>query len=172
MLNLVVVAQPAHSLHYLGNTSLVIGTKQSGSISHDDVLAYMCLKLRELSRARHDTLREHDVAAVVVLDDTRTNVGTATVGRCIIVRDESDCGDVLLGVSLKRGVDVALLVHLNIAQALALKFLLKVFGEYQLLGSTRNGIRLFARLGVELGVVQKSFGYFHFYRYVCSINVI
>ena len=71
--------------------------------------------------------------------------------------DESYGRDVLLGVGLERSVDVALLVHLNIIESLALKFLFEVLGENELLGSARHCSRLLARLRVELGIVQKSF---------------
>ena len=50
MLNLVMVAQPAHSLNNLGYASLVVGSEQSGSIGNDNVLADVSLKFWEFGR--------------------------------------------------------------------------------------------------------------------------
>ena len=52
------------------------------------------------------------------------------------MRDETDGRDVLLHVGFQRGVDIALLVHLHIAQTFALKLLFQILGEDELQGQT------------------------------------
>ena len=42
VLYLVVVAQPAHGLHYFRNTCLVVSTEQSMTVCHDKVLSLVC----------------------------------------------------------------------------------------------------------------------------------
>ena len=39
--HLVMVAQPAHGLHNLGNSCLVVCSKECGSIGYDEVFAHM-----------------------------------------------------------------------------------------------------------------------------------
>ena len=39
--HLVMVAQPAHGLHNLGNSSLVVCSKECGSVGYDEVFAHM-----------------------------------------------------------------------------------------------------------------------------------
>lgn len=48
MLDFVVVAQIAHRLYDFGNTSLVVGSQQSGAVCDDDVFALMGFQLRNL----------------------------------------------------------------------------------------------------------------------------
>ena len=161
MLHFVVVAQPAHCLHNLSDTCLVVGTEQSGSVGNDDVLADVSLQLRELCRRTDDTFRENDVAAVVILYDAWADIRSTAVGRRVVVRDEANRRNVLLRVCLQRSIDVALLVHLNVAHALALKLLFQILGEDELLRCARHGLRLLARLRIELCVFKKSFGNIH-----------
>ena len=80
VLHFVVVAQPAHCLHNLSDTGLVVSAEQSGSVGNDDILADVCLQLRELCRRADDAFRENDVAAVVVLYDARADVRSTAVG--------------------------------------------------------------------------------------------
>ena len=51
VLDFVVVAQIAHRLYDFGNTSLVVGSQQSGAVCDDDVFALMGFQLRELVHA-------------------------------------------------------------------------------------------------------------------------
>ena len=51
VLDFVVVAQIAHRLYDFGNTSLVVGSQQSGAVCDDDVFALMGFQLRELAHA-------------------------------------------------------------------------------------------------------------------------
>lgn len=69
------------------------------------------------------------------------------------MRDKSDSRNLLLGVCLQCGIDVALLIHFDVAQSLTLQFLFKVLGEDKLFRGARYCLRIFARLCVELGVV-------------------
>ena len=39
--HLVMVAQPAHGLHNLGYSSLVVGSKKRGAVGHDEVFAHV-----------------------------------------------------------------------------------------------------------------------------------
>ena len=50
VLYLVMVAQPAHGLHYLGYSRLVVSPQQGVAVGHDDVLALMLKQFREFSR--------------------------------------------------------------------------------------------------------------------------
>ena len=51
VLDFVVVAQIAHRLYDFCNTSLVVGSQQSGAVCDDDVFALMGFQLRELAHA-------------------------------------------------------------------------------------------------------------------------
>ena len=161
VLNLLVVAQEADGLHDFGNACLVVGSEQRGAIGDDEVLAYVLEQFGELLGAADDALREQDVAAIVVVDDARMDIGSRAVGAGVVVGDEADGGRLLLGVGLQRGVDVALVVHLDIAQAFVLEFFFQILGEYELFRRTGHTLRVFARLCVELGIVQKPFGNVH-----------
>ena len=153
VLHLLVIPQPAHRLHNLRYARLVVSSQQRVSVSHDQVLAHMAQQLREFLRTADDALRQQDVAAVILSHDMRLDVSPRAVRARVVVRDESDGRYVALRVSLQRGVDIALLVHLHVAQSLALQLLLQVFCENKLFGGTGHAVALFRRLCVELCIV-------------------
>ena len=161
VLHLGMVAQPAHGLDDLGDAGLVVGAQQRGAVGDDEVLTLVGEQLGEHLRRGDDARRKLDVAAVVALDDTGLDVGTTGVEGGIVVGDEADGGNGLVGVGGKGGVDVAFLVHLDFLQALLLQLFLEVAGEDELLRVAGYGLGLIDRLGVKLGVVDKSFCYFH-----------
>ena len=68
--------------------------------------------------------------------------------------DESNGGG--MGVALQRGVDIAALVHLHIAESLALEFLPEIVGEDELLRGAGHAVAILCRLCVELRIFQKS----------------
>ena len=101
----------------------------------------------------------------------RLDVGTRAVGRGVVVRDEADGGHLLFDVRLQRGVEIALVVELHVAEALALKFRPQVFGKNQLFRRTRHALAVLSRLRVEFGVVKESFGNIHFFVLYLSAKI-
>ena len=77
------------------------------------------------------------------------------------MRNEADSGNLLLGIGLQRGVDIALLVHLYVAKPFVLKLFPQVFGKNQLLLGTRHAIAVLSRLRIEFGIVQEPFNNVH-----------
>ena len=75
--------------------------------------------------------------------------------------DEAYRGYILLRVRLQCGIDVALPVHLHVAEAFCLQLVAQELGEYKLLACTRHGLAVFGRLCVELHIIQESFCYVH-----------
>ena len=69
MLYLRVLHEINHSLDYLGNTSLVIGSEESMAVGDDDVFAYVRFQFRELGWASDDVSLgiENNVAAIILL---------------------------------------------------------------------------------------------------------
>ncbi len=124
VLHLLMVAQPAHRLYYLGNASLVVGTEKCLSVGHYQVLAHMVKQFGKFLRTRHNALAQLNVAAVVVAHYPCLNVGAAAVGTGVIMADETYCGHFLTGVRLQGGVDISHLVHLHVAQPFLFKFFL------------------------------------------------
>ena len=164
MLNLRMILQVAHGLHYLCDASLVVGAKERGAIGHDKVLALVLQQLRELLGRGDDAGRELYVAPVVVIHDARLDIGAARVEGRVVVGDEAYRGRVFLGVAGQGGIDVTHVVHFHVLQPLALQLFLQVFGEDELLGGTGHGRRVFCRLRVKLCVIDESFYYIHISR--------
>ena len=129
MLNLVVVAQETHGLHNLGNAGFVVGTQQSGAIGDDNVFANMRLQLGKFGHRGDLSGRERDVVAVIISNDARLHVLATGIRTRVIMRNKTDGGHLFLGVSLQGGIDIAHLVHLDIAQALVLELFFQVAGK-------------------------------------------
>ena len=70
--------------------------------------------------------------------------------------DEANGGYVALGVGLEGGIEIALVVEFDVAEAFVFEFFLEVFGEEELLGGAGHGLAVFGRLGVELDIVEES----------------
>ena len=83
----------------------------------------------------------------------RLDVSTRTVRAGIIVRNKSDGRYLVLSICLQCSVDVALVVHLHVAQSLVLQLLLQVLCKHQLFRRTRHCLAILARLCVELCIV-------------------
>ena len=166
VLHLLMLLQPHHRLHDLGNASLVVGSEERMAVSHNEVFAHMAQQFWELL-GRHQKgitflgTAQRDVRSVVIPDDPWLDVGPRAIGRRVVMRDEADGGHIVLRVCLQRGVDVSFLIEFHIAEALVFEFLLQVFCKYQLLGCTGHAAAVFGRLRVELGIVQKSLGNVH-----------
>ena len=100
VLYLLVVAQVAHRLYYLGYARLVVGTQQCGTIRHNQVLACVLQQLGEFGGTHHNTLRKQNIAAVVVAYNVWLDVSTRAVGAGIIVRNKSDGRNLIFRVGL------------------------------------------------------------------------
>ena len=161
MLYFVVVAQPAHGLYDFGNARLVVSTQQGVPVGHDQVFALVSEQFWKFLGRRHDTLRKHDVVAVIVSDDARLHVGTAAVGRRVIVADETDGGHLFLDVRFQRGIHISHLVHLHIVKALFFELVSQRFGKYKLFGGTWHTVAVLSRLCVKTHILQKSFNNVH-----------
>ena len=98
VLYLLMVAQVAHRLHYLGYSCLVVGAQQRCAVGNDEVLAHMMQQFGELLRTAHDAWRQFNVAAVIVAHDVCLDVCSAAVGAGVIVAYETYCGYLLLRV--------------------------------------------------------------------------
>ena len=99
-----------------------------------------------------------------MVHNMRLDIGSRTVRTGVVMRDETDGGYIALGVGLQRGIDIATVVHLYVAEPFVFQFLLQVFSENQLFGCTGHAVAIFGRLRVELCIVQKSFGNIHSYK--------
>ena len=161
VLYLLMVAQVAHRLYYLGNARLIVGTKQSGTIRYNQVLACVLQQLGELFRTHHNTLAQQYVAAVVVAYNVWLNVSTRAIRAGIVMRNKSNGRNLVFRVGLQRCVNVTLLVHLHIAQSFVFQFFLQVLGKHQLFRRTRYGVTILSRLCVKLRIVYKSFCNIH-----------
>jgi hypothetical protein len=87
---------------------------------------------------------ELDIAALVVPDDIGPDIGAGEIGRSVHVRAEADDRNVLVGVGRKRRVDIAVLVHVGVAQSERQQFVDENAAEILLL--FRRGLR--ARLRI------------------------
>ena len=84
--------QPHHCLYNLCDAGLVVSTQQGGAVCDNEVLTHMSQQLRELLRTQDHTLRQLDVATLVVLHDTRLDVSTRAIGTGVVVGYETDRG--------------------------------------------------------------------------------
>ena len=148
-----------HCLHDFGDARLVVCAEQRMAVGHDDVLAHVVEQFGKLLRRGHDACRlvEHDVATIVVLDNTRFDILARAVGTGIHMGDEAHGGQRLVGVGRERGIDVCVLVNLHFRKPDTFQFLFQVACQDPLLLRARSGFGIFCRLGVETYVLQKSF---------------
>ena len=129
------------------------------AVGNYEVFALVCEQFgkycgRELNAV---LLAERYVVPVVVFYDTRFDVSPAAVGTRVIVRDESYCRGLFVGVCGKSGVQVSVVVKVNVIEVKAVQFLFQVFREYKLLLCAWGRCACFARLGVEAYIVEESF---------------
>ena len=148
-----------HCLHDFGDARLVVCAEQRMAVGHDDVLAHVVEQFGKLLRRGHDACRlvEHDVATIVVLDNTRFDILARAVGTGIHMGDEAHGGQRLVGVGRERGIDVCVLVNLHFRKPDTFQFLFQVTCQDPLFLRARSGFGIFCRLGVETYVLQKSF---------------
>ena len=124
MLELRIVDQESRRIHDFGKPGLVVGAEQRGAVGGDDVVADLVGKGWMFGGADdlRGVARQHDVAAAIIPDDLRLDVLAGAVGRGVHVRTEADDRDFFVRVRRKRGVDIAVLVEMRIAQAHRLQF--------------------------------------------------
>ena len=161
MLHLWVFLQIYHRLHNLSNASLIVGTQQRMSVSHDEVFTPMQKQLGELLGRQFDTFAQLDFTPIVVLHDARFHVLSRAVGTCVHVRNEAHGRYLTLSVGRQRGIDISMFVHFHILQALCHQFCLQVFSKHQLLRRAGTPLSLLVRLRVELHIIQESLSYIH-----------
>ena len=126
--------KPLHSCHDLGNTRLVVSTKQRGTICVDECVTLEEGELGELLDLQPHIATEQDIATIIVLNNMWLDISTAHIGSSIYVRDKADNGDILVAFSCrKRSHNIAVLIHSHLLKADGLELLLKVAEEYKLL---------------------------------------
>ncbi len=149
-----------HGRYDFGDACLVIGAEECVAVGDDDVLALVARQFGEVGRREGDARGrvEHDVAAVVVLDDAGSDVTARHVGRRIEVCDEAYSGHRGACGQIRRqcGEEIAVVVEGDVAESEFFEFAFEVFGELHLSGSGRGHIGEFVALGVELHILEKS----------------
>ena len=152
--------QVGHSRDNLGYAGLVVCSEKGVAVGDNQVFTDVRFQLGELADGRDDAffLAEHDVCAVVVLDDSWFDVFAAAVGTRVHVSDESDGGDLSVGVGGQGGIDVAVGIHLHFGQAKCGQLVAQVGCQCQLLfGAGALRLVLFAALCVEADISQEPF---------------
>lgn len=136
-------------LQDLRDAGLVVAAEQRRAVGDNQRFAPAVLNRREIGNARDDAecLVQHDVAAVVLLDDARLHVLAAEIRRGVHVRDKAD-GVLFLAVCRDCAVHVAVRVHESILDADALHFLDEVRPEGFLLLS--GGDRIGRGIGLRV----------------------
>ena len=98
VLDFLVLLQVDHCLYDFGNTCLVVGTEQCGTVGHDEVFTDVLQQFRKLFRTGHDSFAQQDVAAVVVSDNLWLDVGSRAVGAGVVMGNEADGGNFALDI--------------------------------------------------------------------------
>ena len=131
--------------HQLGSFVLVFNSTV--------VFTSIKIKFEALTSAETNAQGAYDCYPYSIIDDLRLDISTRTVRAGIVMRDKTDGGYFFLDVRLQRGVDIALLVELHIAEAFRLKFFFQVLCKQQLFGCTRHAVGIFSRLRVKFRIV-------------------
>ena len=136
VLHLGMLLEPLDGSDNLGDTCLVVGAQQGSAVGHDEVLANVVVKFGELHGVENDVLLlvESDGAAGIFLHDAWLNITTAHVGGSVHVGDEAQCGQWLVGVGGKSGIEVTIVVERYLAESHLLKVFLQLLGKDHLSG--------------------------------------
>ncbi|MND60955.1 hypothetical protein D3C80_521980 [compost metagenome] len=137
MLDVGIGEQIFGSGHDLGKAGLVVGAQQRRAVGGDDVVADLVLQFRMFGRLDGAALvaRQRDVAALVILDHLRLDVGAGKIRCGVHVGAETDDRDVVLaGVRGDGRVDVTVFIEFGILHTDRLQFTDQKPAEIELLG--------------------------------------
>ncbi|MNI47711.1 hypothetical protein D3C73_1022430 [compost metagenome] len=154
--------QIGHSGHDLGDPGLVVRSKQCGAVCGNERMPLILSQLREAARGQDDIqlLVQHNVLAVIVLDNLRFDVGSGKVSCRIEVGQEADGRYVFVGIRGQCSHYIGMLIHRNLSHSEFLQFFDQLAGQLHLSGSGGASIALFIGLGVDLSVRYKPFNQF------------
>ena len=100
MLELRMLYNILHCIHDLGNTGLVVCTKQGSAVCGNQGLTLVLKEFRELAWLEIKSFHtlERNLAAVIILYDLWLDVVSRSIRSCIDVGDESDSRNILAAV--------------------------------------------------------------------------
>ena len=150
-----VLHQVLDRIHDLRDAGLVVSAEQRSTVRRDEGLPLVVQQFRELGgleiQAGHAP--QGDVAAVIVLDDLRLDVGAGSVGRRVHVGDEAQFGRLYARGGGQGAHDIAVFVQRRF-DAEGLQFIPQHAQQFQLLVGAGLGLGGLAGLRV-VGHISK-----------------
>ena len=122
-------------IHNGGNAGLIVSAKERCAVSEDHVFTDVLFDFWEALNRKADAFRliEEHICAVKS-DDLRFDMESRRIGRGVHMGDKADSGQVLAARgSRNMGINDAALANHRIGDAELMKFILKRFGEFELL---------------------------------------
>jgi hypothetical protein len=121
--------------HDRGHARLVVRAEQGGAVGGDDVVANLLAECRILRHPDH-LLRiadQPDIAAVIVPDDLRLDIGAGEIRRGVDMRAEADDRYGFRRIGRNSRIDIAMLVEMRILDTDPEKFIDQQTAEILLL---------------------------------------
>ena len=147
--------------HDVGDGGLVVGAKHGRAVGDNDVVAHVAFDFRMFGRLEPDVLFlvEADVAALVVLDDLRVDVGGEADVDGVHVDDPADHRSLRAfgQVGGKLRVDDGMFVDFNVFKAHFTKFAGEHFGEFEFTRVARHAAGLQIALGGNGCIAHEAF---------------
>ena len=161
-----------HGLNDFGNTCFVVGAKQGVTVGNDDVFSLVLEQFGELLNRRYDAsfCVEHNVCAVVILNDAWLHILARAVGTGVHVSNKPNRGNGLVCIGRKGGVKITEVVQFYLFHTYRNEFFLKIFSKGKLLCCAGSNSRCVVRLCVETYILQKSFYNSHCLFLLCKLN--
>ena len=162
MLDLGVSKQVLCRSHNLGNTRLIVRTKQRRAVGVDQRVTLEEVEFGEIRNAHRQLIVELDITTLVALDHLRLNILAAHIGCCIDVRDKADDGSRLLALrGRNRTHHVTILVHRHLGHTQRAHLVSQISQQHLLLVGRGEGRTILTALRIVRHVFQKTFFQFH-----------
>ena len=161
-----------HGLNDFSDTGLIVCAKQGVTVGNDDVFSLVLEQFGELLNRRYDAsfCVEHNVCAVVILNDAWLHILARAVGTGVHMRNKPNRRHGFISIGRKGGVKITEFVEFHVFHADGNKFFLKIFSKGKLLCCAGSNSRCVVRLCVETYILQKSFYNSHCLFLLCKLN--
>ncbi|MNC06292.1 hypothetical protein D3C75_537990 [compost metagenome] len=103
---------------------------------------------------------QHNIPAVIVLDNLRLHISSGKIRRRIQVGQEADGWNIFVTVRRQGSHNIGMLVHRHFRKPQLLQFMDQLAGQLHLSGGGGAGIALFIRLGIYFSIRNKPLNQF------------
>ena len=147
--------QPHHCLNNFGYTGFVVGSEQRVSVCNNQILTFMRKQFGEHLWRKHATAAfgKQDVRTVVIFHYTRFDICAAAVGTRVVMRNETDCRNFLVGICRQSGVYISVLVKIHVIKSEFFQLVFQMLRKHKLFRCAWSSVGSFARLGIVTHIV-------------------